>query len=653
MAISKSWNLSQSVRNADQTEDWIAPYPNPADLNFNYRKLLDNSPSGIAENKVSDFRIAIIGAGIAGLTAARELLRSGFRNIDLYEATDRYGGRHYTRTIGQTDTTQYTVQEGGAMRMPPFLARGETNPKNGISILSYYLNEFDIATEAFPNPGSSVAKTGIYYNEGYASGEKEPKMLIWEKTEIMPPSEILKTVFVKWKSFVDRVAKSVGKIYPTGDWQEYWKSIVTNYWDKTFRDVVMLEPIYGKEYKGNWGGCGMTEEEATIFYIIGAGDGSWGAFFNLSFLYVYRTFIHGFSSDLQLIQGLFDCRGNFVPGPDYGNDDLRDTIGNKIPSPHYLGVTCFDDCLLFEPVNIPGIGKESLYRFANKTLKCQGINLLFNSPVTRISKTTHASRKAVSIITSNENVQERVYQAVILTVPTWQTQMQMEVHGFSTENAWPFNLQTYLKRAHWEPCCKIFIGLKEAYWEQPRCKIPQVIATDSFLQDIYGVKVSQGGGKQTGTLLLSYTWWRDANKLVCYDDDELVDLAINGADRILLNSRNINQKISPYLDRQGGFVIHWEKMPSYKGAARLYDERTWNDTQVPMGYNQAYSSNSALYFAGESYGVDAGWTEPAFRGAIDAVLHICNNNQIPIITKDFNFETDYPKYDLAFDPSKH
>lgn len=666
MSITKGWNLPENARSKADPSTWYASYPNPADLNFDYRKLLDGTAStGIASNTNSTFKIAIVGAGVAGLTAARELLRCGFTNIDLYEATDRYGGRHYTKTISTLTTSdmQYTVQEGGAMRMPFFLPDGETSPENGESMLAYYLNEFDIATEGFPNPGSDYANTGIYYNEGYASGESEPTMLLWKKGVSAPPTTALQAVNTKWNTFVASITAVVKEKYPTSDWPSFWQDIVTNYWDKTFRDVVLEDTkTYSSDDPGNWGGVGMTEDEAKLFYIIGAGDGSWGAFFNLSFLYVYRTFIHGFSDSLYLIQGLFDDDGNFNPGPYYGTDTITDSSGNTLPNPAYLGVKCFDDCLMFEPVTIPGVTDEYSLYTASKNSDDFNVNLYFNTPVTAIRKffnipvtdiTENDAPNAghTGAILTSDVLEDKYYDAVIITVPTWQFGTQIQVNDYDTTTEWPFDLQTYLKRAHWEPCAKIFVGLTEAYWENSDCKIPQCIATDTFLQDIYGVKVSQGGSEQTGTLLLSYTWWRDANKLVCYDDDKLIAMAIVEADRILLNCKNIQQAISPYIDAAGGYVIHWEKQPTYKGAARLYDENTWEDTQVPMAYNQVYSASTNLYFAGESYSVDAGWTEPALRGAIDAILHLCNNNGFDFNDSTFDFDTDYPEYDMIFDPN--
>ncbi len=655
MAITKSWNLPKGSRKKADPSSWLASYPNPADLNFNYRKLLDNtSSSGIANISNPDFSVAIVGAGIAGLTAARELLRCGARNISLFEATERYGGRHYTKPISplNQEDMQYTVQEGGAMRMPFFLSEDERSPEDGCSILAHYLKEFDIATEGFPNPGSPYASTGIFYNQGYASGSSEPTMLMWTKGETQPPTKDLQDVFNKWNDFISRVTTVVKQKYPTTGWPDFWKSIVRNYWNKTFRDVVLEPPKdYSDSDPGNWGGVGMTEDEATLFYIIGAGDGSWGAFFNLSFLYAYRTFVHGFSDNLQLIQGLFDSSGQFKPGPYFGTEPIFDTLGNQIPNPAYLGVKCFDDCLLFQPVKIPGIEDAySLYDVAQGKVDGYRVNLYFNSSVKAIQKNSTPEGERISV-NAEGIVGTSSFSSVITTIPTWQYYTEVQVIGFDRDAEWPFNLQTYLKRAHWEPCAKIFVGLTEAYWEQDDCKIPQCIATDSFLQDVYGVKVSRGGTEQSGTLLLSYTWWRDANKLVCYDDEDLVKLAISEADRICLGSSNVGQSISQFINSDGGYVIHWEKMPSYRGAARLYDESEWKDTQVPMEYNQEFSQKSQIYFAGESYGVDAGWTEPAMRSAIDAVLYLCWNNGFEFNDSTFQFDTDYPKYDVSFDPA--
>jgi monoamine oxidase len=48
-------------------------------------------------------RVVIVGAGFAGLTAARELVRKGVRDVVVLEARNRVGGRTWTRRIGGVD----------------------------------------------------------------------------------------------------------------------------------------------------------------------------------------------------------------------------------------------------------------------------------------------------------------------------------------------------------------------------------------------------------------------------------------------------------------------------------------------------------------------------------------------------------------------
>ena len=141
---------------------------------------MDTKSIGLGITTTGDSKIAIIGGGITGITAAYELLKCGYKNVHLYEATDRLGGRHDTHYDERTtDGAQYATFEGGAMRFPPFLSGISQDPALGESVLSYYVNEYNIATEGFPNPGSEYADTGIYYNEGYQEDLTQPELAFW------------------------------------------------------------------------------------------------------------------------------------------------------------------------------------------------------------------------------------------------------------------------------------------------------------------------------------------------------------------------------------------------------------------------------------------------------------------------------------------
>lgn len=61
------------------------------------KNLSTNSTDSSSNIKSEHPSVVIIGAGMAGLSAAETLLKNGITNIKILEATDRYGGRVYTK----------------------------------------------------------------------------------------------------------------------------------------------------------------------------------------------------------------------------------------------------------------------------------------------------------------------------------------------------------------------------------------------------------------------------------------------------------------------------------------------------------------------------------------------------------------------------
>jgi tryptophan 2-monooxygenase len=98
-------------------------------------------------------------------------------------------------------------------------------------------------------------------------------------------------------------------------------------------------------------------------------------------------------------------------------------------------------------------------------------------------------------------------------------------------------------------------------------------------------------------------------------------------------------------------VFQWTLQPTYHGCAKLYRQRAWEQCYDLLAYNQVYSSASNLYFAGESYGVEGGWTEPALRTALDAVIHLIQNSG-GVFNNGFQFG-NYPAYDVVFKPDEN
>lgn len=624
MSINKSTDsfiATQAVANLNQ---WLFNYPNTADFNFNYFNLLQEAGNNsIGTSSDSDFRICIIGMGVAGLTAARELLRSGFTNIDMFEASDRIGGRNYSIPAPNQNTTF----EMGAMRMPFF-----KNPGDGNCVLDYYASLFNISTCPFPDPGSpTVANTGIYVNNGLGPDPSHPysspKMDIWNSST--PPPQVLNTILQKWKSFQQMFTSTCSQYYGTDQWQWFWQSIVDNYYSYNFRELVYLPSIssYDSFNPGYFGGLGMTDEEAWNFYVIGAGDGGWGAFYDISCLYPIRTLLFGFSTNHQLVQGTF-VNDSFEPGAEYGQT-IYDNGNHLLTSPAYLGLQSVAESLLYQPVtsNNAGISGQSFYTLS-KTMF--GINFYTQTPVTSVK------RLDSGLISINGN-DASAYNAVIITPTTWALEMSNVFTGFGY-NLLPYYASMALKESHWITSCKVFYPLRESYWKTTN--IPQVINTDTFLQDVYAISAFD---TDPGVLLVSYTWEDDASKLEAVQSDaELAAMCLAELDRILVNSQNIGIQVSPFVDKSLPVVIHWERQPTYRGCAKLYRQRSFNLDYALQTYNQNISAQSGLYFAGEGYSVEGGWTEPALRSALDAVIHLINNSG-GSFNNSFSF-SDYPVY---------
>ncbi|WP_434574417.1 flavin monoamine oxidase family protein [Pseudomonas sp. Z3-6] len=620
---------------------WAARFPNPPDLCFDYRALVEQK-NGIAKATDPQHRICIIGAGITGLTAARELYRCGFTHITLIEQSRRIGGRHLTVPGSKHSTASHTPFEMGAMRMPFFNRTGEP-PTEGRSMLAYYAKTFDLSTSDFANPGSQwVRSTGIYLREGSIGGESTPQMQIWKNEDghTPPPGRELQKVYSKWKTFADRMTRHVAEVYASDGWETMWAAIVSRYEGVSFRDLVTMPALktWNERSPGDFGGMGMSLEESAIFYAIGIGDGSWGAFYDVCSLYPLRTAIFGFSSHLQLIHGRVDSTGDPLASPYLHSEAVFDSKGLIFDSPRYIGLGALNECLLFMKTD------ETRKSFYEHCLEGND-GLLTDSSVTKLVKLANQKTRVHFEwkYSQPEQTQHRFedFDSVIMTLPSWLIETRIELENF-TPKMLPFETINAYKTAHWETSCKVFAPLKKSFLSK-NSKIPQAIVTDSFIHDVYTYRYNDHYSYDC--ILLSYTWEDDATKLASFSDKELVSKCARELDRILMKCTNIQERISPYIGLDQAVVQRWITDKNSLGCAKLYRPGTYYDAVSLMKYNRDFGHHSGLYFSGESFSVDAGWTEPCFRGAVDAVIHICDKTAA-IFNGGFSLN-DYPHYKLG------
>jgi monoamine oxidase len=273
--------------------------------------------------------------------------------------------------------------------------------------------------------------------------------------------------------------------------------------------------------------------------------------------------------------------------------------------------------------------------------------LLMNSRVTKLSKQADGRTRVYFESHTGDSNCSRFddFDSVILTLPSWLIETQLQLEGYSKSEL-PYSIVNAYKTAHWETSCKVYAPLKKTFLSN-NSKIPQILVTDSFVHDVYMYRYNDR--YPDDCILLSYTWEDDATKLASFADKELVQKCMDELDRILMSCGNIQERLSPFIDAEQAVVQRWVTDRNALGCAKLYRAGTYHDAVSLMSYNREYGAQSGLYLSGESFSVDAGWTEPCLRGAVDAVIHICDKTGAQF-NGGFSMN-DYPHYQLPTNAS--
>jgi len=241
------------------------------DLPFNpydYEKLLSNHLIGTVPKEALGTRVAIIGAGAAGLCAAYELMKVGLKPV-IYEASNRIGGRIHSYPIKSDPSS---VLELGAMRVPTQQL-----------LFAFYQNAFKINVVPFPNPGN--VDTMLWW---------EDKQYRWDKGT--PPPPPITNVQQKFAAFVlDAIKDASGGSSGPGNPQlshleksEVWDNLV-----KKFQYSNLLSALTST---GTW-----SDEELNILGILGLGTGGLSAQLQVAALEMFRAALGGWITDQQIL----------------------------------------------------------------------------------------------------------------------------------------------------------------------------------------------------------------------------------------------------------------------------------------------------------------------------------------------------------------
>ncbi|MBP2364550.1 flavin monoamine oxidase family protein [Pseudonocardia parietis] len=216
--------------------------------------------------------VAVVGAGIAGLVAAYELLRMGLRPV-VYESS-RLGGRLRSQPFEGADGI---VAELGGMRFP----RSST-------AFHHYVDLLGLRTEPFPNPLTPAAPSTVidlhgrtYYGRTLAD---------------LPP--FFTEVADAWASALEEGAgfealQEAIRNRDTATLQRLWHELVPLWDDRTFYDFVSASKAF----------AGLTYRHREAFGQVGFGTGGWDSDFPNSMLEILRVVTTACDEDQLLVTG--------------------------------------------------------------------------------------------------------------------------------------------------------------------------------------------------------------------------------------------------------------------------------------------------------------------------------------------------------------
>jgi len=267
---------------------WLFP-DNP----FDYTSLIRH-PQGIGRlpKDKTGTRIAIIGAGCAGLCAAWELMKIGLHPV-IYEAdknpdnSPRIGGRAYTyRFPGDPKA----LAELGAMRIPPVHRT-----------VCRYMDQFGI-DYGTPFPDPLLVPTTLYF--------KGKKYFIPVGGPLPGPIQKASNA---WKKLIDPLLAAWASSGPDQRARQ-WQDNVERFKDISFYEILKKH--------------GLSKTDIDLFGSLGIGTGGFDSMFPISFLEIFRLAALGWETDQRLVKGgvglIPESFWNTpCPSPYFGNTSVK------------------------------------------------------------------------------------------------------------------------------------------------------------------------------------------------------------------------------------------------------------------------------------------------------------------------------------------
>ena len=261
-------------RHPDHCADTVAPVTvfGP-DFPFPYDEWVRH-PAGLGSLPAHRHgtRVAIVGAGMAGMVAAYELMKLGLQPV-LYESR-RLGGRLHSEPFKDAEGV---VAELGGMRFP----RSSTT-------FYHYLDRFGLQTRPFPNPLTAAAGSTVIDLEGkpiYATSAQDLPQLLTEVAHAWHDALEDQVHFAAMQQAIRE--RDVARI------KAIWNPLVPLLDSRTFYDFIARSDAFSR----------LTFRHLEVFGQVGFGTGGWDTDFPNSMLEILRVVYTDCDTDQHFVLG--------------------------------------------------------------------------------------------------------------------------------------------------------------------------------------------------------------------------------------------------------------------------------------------------------------------------------------------------------------
>ena len=509
-------------------DDWIA-----------HPKGLGELPADVLGSEV-----AIVGAGMAGLVAAYELMKLGLRPV-VYEAS-KMGGRLRSQAF---EGGRGAVAELGGMRFP---ASG--------TAFFHYVNRLGLQTRPFPNPLTPAAGCTVIDLEGQTHWARH--------LDDLPP--LFREVADAWAQALEQGAGFSGLQQALRErdvprLKALWDRLVPLWDDRTFYDFVAQSDAF----------AALSFRHREVFGQVGFGTGGWDSDFPNSMLEILRVVLTACDDDQHLIVG--------------GVQQVPLGLWQHAPEAHELRHWPAGTTLAWLNAGAPRAGVKAIARAAD-------------------------GRLAVTDTWGNT----RTYAAVLTTCQSWllTTQIAVEESLFSHKHWMALDRTRYMQSS------KTFVMVDRPFWNDLKANgWPQMgmTLTDRLTRGTY---LFDNGPDQPGVICLSYAWMGDALKMLPYDTEKRVQLALASL-----------RKIYPDVDIASHIIgdpisISWEADPHFLGAFKgaLPGHYRYNHRMYSHFMQDGFpAAERGIFIAGDDVSFTPAWVEGAVQTSLNAVWGIVHH----------------------------